>query len=40
MAPEYGEAQPYYDSVYDYPFNGPGYGTCSAWDDRGAWGGW
>jgi hypothetical protein len=40
IAPGYGEAQPYYDSVYDYPFYGPGYGICSAWGDCGGWGGW
>jgi hypothetical protein len=39
VAPQYEEAQPY-NSVYDYHFYGPGYGTCSILDDYGAWGGW
>jgi hypothetical protein len=36
VAPGYGEAQPY-DSVYGYPFYGPGYGTSSI---SGGWSGW
>jgi uncharacterized membrane protein YgcG len=38
-APAYEEA-PTYNSVYAYPFYGPGYGTCSILGDCDAWGGW